>query len=262
MSRRRHRIRRDRNRMHRGILLVPSLFTTGGMVAGIYALLAVVNGFHYKAGAAIIIAMILDGLDGRIARMTSSSTAFGKEYDSLSDLMAFGVAPAALLYTWALRPFGRIGWVGVFLFVICGALRLARFNTQSDSNSRDRFTGLPIPVAAGLVASSVMLVEEFSLFTSPPALGTAILAYVLAFLMVSNVPYRDFKQAIWKGRKPFNLLVGSVLILVVMATFPHITLFLGLSIYVLLGPIESFFHLFVKRQKEEVPEHAGNPTKP
>lgn len=246
--------------MRRGIFLVPSLFTTAGMVAGIYALLAAVNGLHYKAGAAIFIAMILDSLDGRIARWTSSSTPFGKEYDSLSDLMAFGVAPAALLYSWALRPFGRIGWVGVFLFVICGALRLARFNIQSDSDNQGRFTGLPIPAAAGIVAASVMLVEEFSLFASPPALAAAVLAYVLAFLMVSNLPYPDFKTVGWKARKPFNLLVGSVLILVVVTTFPHVTLFLGLSCYALLGPIEGILSFFRWNRKQDVTEHAVNPT--
>lgn len=261
MGREKGEFRKGRNRMRRGILLVPSLFTTGGMVAGIYALLSAVNGFHYKAGAAIIIAMILDGLDGRIARMTSSNTAFGKEYDSLSDLMAFGIAPAALLYTWALRPFGRIGWVAVFLFVICGALRLARFNIQPESKYKGNFTGLPIPAAAGLIASTVMLVEEFSLFSSPPGLGTAILAYVLAFLMVSNVPYSDFKRVGWKDRKPFSLLVGSVLVLVVVATFPHVTLFLGLFAYVFLGPIVGFWKLFVASRKKDLPEPAGNPTK-
>ncbi len=262
MGRREEQFQRGRNRMRRGILLVPSLFTTGVMVAGIYALLAAINGFHYKAGAATIIAMILDGLDGRIARMTSSSSAFGKEYDSLSDLMAFGIAPATLLYTWALRPFGRIGWVAVFLFVICGALRLARFNIQSNSKFNDGFTGLPIPAAAGLIASSVMLAEEFSLFSYPPGLGTAILAYILAFLMVSNVPYNDFKRIGWKDRKPFSLLVGSVLVLVVVATFPHVTLFLGLFAYVFLGPIAGFWKLVVVSRRKSLSKHVGNPTKP
>jgi CDP-diacylglycerol--serine O-phosphatidyltransferase len=229
--------------MRRGIFLVPSLFTTAGMVAGVYALMAAINGFHYKAGAAIIVATILDGLDGRIARLTSSSTRFGTEYDSLSDLMAFGVAPAALLYTWALRPYGRIGWVAVFLFVICGALRLARFNVQTESSPSGRFTGLPIPAAAGVVASIVMLVEEFTLVETPPALGMAILAYILAFLMVSNISYRDFKKTGWRDRKPFNLLVGSVLVLVVVATFPHVTLFLGLALYAVSGPTEAMYHL-------------------
>ncbi len=262
MGRRRYRMHRKPERLRRGIFLVPSLFTTVAMVAGVYALLAAVNGFHYKAGAAIIIAMVLDGLDGRIARLTSSSTRFGMEYDSLADLMAFGVAPAALLYTWALRPYGRIGWVGVFLFVICGALRLARFNVQADSKSRGRYTGFPIPAAGGLVASSVMLVEEFNLFDAPPALPTAVLAYVLAFMMVSTIPYRDFKKTAWQDRKPFNLLVGSVLVLVVVATFPHVSLFLGLAAYALSGPAEALFHLLRRRRREELPEHAGPSANP
>ncbi|MFQ5912627.1 MAG: CDP-diacylglycerol--serine O-phosphatidyltransferase [Nitrospinota bacterium] len=259
MGRRRYRMRRRPEQVRRGVLLVPSLFTTAAMVAGIYAFLAAVNGFHYRAGAAVLIAMILDGLDGRIARLTSSSTRFGMEYDSLADLMAFGVAPAALLYTWALRPYGRIGWVGVFLFVICGALRLARFNVQVESADKGRFTGFPIPAAAGLVASAVMLVEEFNLFEAPPALAVSILAYVLAFLMVSNVPYRDFKNAGWKGRRPFDLLVGAVLVLVVVATFPHVSLFFGLTIYALSGPAEGLFHLTRRWRHQEEAERTGPP---
>lgn len=262
MGRRRYRVRRKPERMRRGILLVPSLLTTVGMVAGIYALMAALNGLPYRAGAAILIAMVLDGLDGRIARLTSSSTRFGMEYDSLADLLAFGVAPATLLYTWALRPYGRIGWVAVFLFVICGALRLARFNVQADAENAGRFTGFPIPGAAGLVASSVMLVEGFNLFDGPPALGMAVLAYVLAFLMVSNIPYRDFKKTAWKDRKPFSLLAGSVLVLVVVATFPDVTLFLGLAAYALSGPAEALYHLARRRRGRELSAQAGESANP
>ena len=242
-----------RPRVKQGILLVPSLLTTASVFAGFYALIAALNVLFYRAGAAIIVAMVFDALDGRVARYTRSASRFGLEYDALADLLSFGVAPGVLLYTWALQPHGRIGWLAVFLYVICGGLRLARFNAQSRPEKAGEFVGLPIPGAAGVVASTVMSFEEFALL--PPALGVALMAYCLAFLMVSNLRYRSFKRLQLRERRPFHLLVGSVLVLVVVAAFPHLSLFLGLFVYALSGPSEALWSL-VRPKVRGLPKEA------
>jgi CDP-diacylglycerol--serine O-phosphatidyltransferase len=232
-----------RPRMKQGILLVPSLLTTASVFAGFYALIAAVNGLAYRAGAAILLAMVFDALDGRVARYTRSASRFGLEYDALADLLSFGVAPGVLLYTWALQPHGRMGWLAVFLYVICGGLRLARFNAQNRPEKAGDFVGLPIPGAAGVVASTVMFFEEFPPRPAPPARGVALMAYCLAFLMVSNFRYRSFKRLQLRERRPFHLLVASVLLLVVVAAFPHLSLFVGLFAYALSGPAEGVWSL-------------------
>ncbi len=232
-----------RPRVKQGILLVPSLLTTANAFAGFYALIAALNGLVYQAGAAILLAMLFDILDGRVARYTRSASRFGLEYDALVDLLSFGVAPGILLYTWALQPHGRMGWLAVFLYVICGALRLARFNVQSRPEKAGDFVGLPTPGAAGVVAAAVMFFEKFAPLPVPPALGVALMAYCLAFLMVSNLRYRSFKKLQLRERKPFHLLVGSVLLLIVVAAFPHLSLFLALFAYALSGPAERLWSL-------------------
>ena len=154
MSFRRRRKKKDRRRF-RGVFLLPNLITTGSLFAGFYAIVAAMDGRFYAAAWAILVSLILDGLDGRVARMTKSTSGFGVQYDSLADLVAFGVAPGILVYLWALKHFKQFGWVATFLFVVCGALRLARFNVQQGSFDPRYFNGLPIPAAAMMVATAM-----------------------------------------------------------------------------------------------------------
>jgi CDP-diacylglycerol--serine O-phosphatidyltransferase len=229
MSFRRRRKKKDRRRF-RGVYLIPNLITTGSLFAGFYAIVAAMDGRFYAAAWAILVALILDGLDGRIARLTQSTSGFGMQYDSLADLVSFGVAPAILGYLWALKDFKQFGWAAAFLFVVCGALRLARFNVQQGSFDPRYFNGLPIPAAAMMVATSVAFYHELGMI------------YVLSFLMVSNIKYISFKKVELFRRHPFHTLVGLVLIFVVVATAPNIMGFLLMLAYVGSGPVSTFMY--------------------
>lgn len=222
----------------KGIFIIPSLLTSAAFFCGFYAIVASINGQYYQAAWAIIIAMFFDGIDGRVARATGATTEFGVEYDSLSDLIAFGAAPAILMYNWALTPFGRIGWMAAFLFVICGALRLARFNTQSSETRNDCFVGLPIPPAAGLLATIVLLTKGALELNKAPAILVVITIYALALLMVSNIPYRNFKRLDLTRRKGFHILLGVILFVFIIVQFPHYMLFALAVAFVTHGPIE------------------------
>lgn len=191
---------------------------------------------------------VFDALDGWVARLTHTATKFGIEFDSLSDLIAFGMAPAILIYMWALRPFGRIGWLGAFLFVVCGALRLARYNVQRGSSEAKYFTGLPIPGAAIVVASLVVFYHELwgGLISKNHLI--ILLTYILAFLMVSTIKYHGIKEIDLRRRKPFSLLVIIVLILVVIVIHPPIMLFVFSMIYVVWGLLEGAISLQKKRR--------------
>jgi len=241
MSFRRRRKKKDRRRF-RGVYLLPNLITTGSLFAGFYAIVAAMDGRFYPAAWAILVAMILDGLDGRVARMTKSTSGFGVQYDSLADLVAFGVAPAILVYLWALKDFKQFGWAAAFLFVVCGALRLARFNVQTGSIDPRYFNGLPIPAAAVMVASVVAFYTELGEFAPERSKFILIIIYVLSFLMVSNIKYISFKKVELFRRHPFHTLVGLVLIFVVVATAPNIMGFLLMSAYVGSGPISTFIY--------------------
>lgn len=224
--------------MKRGIKVIPSLFTTGNCFFGFYAIIAAFNGMPYRAAVAILVALLFDGLDGRVARITKTSTDFGLEYDSLADLLSFGVAPALLLYTWVLKPFGRIGWLAVFLFVLCGAVRLARFNVQVAQKTPNRFTGLPIPAAAGLVASYVIFALEIPKVGALKPVVIALAVYVLAGCMVSAFPYRNFKKLTMWRRKPFGVFLGAVFALYIFVLIPEVALFAVFLVYALSGPME------------------------
>lgn len=233
-----------RKGMRRGVYLLPSLFTIGNLLCGFYAIVAVYNDDYPIAALAILVALVLDFLDGAVARITNSSSDFGIELDSLADLVSFGVAPAVLAYVWALRPFERLGWLACFLFVICGALRLARFNIQARNLDKRYFVGLPIPAAAGLVASFVLFMKDSSSFTifeweilSPEFSSwlVAILVYTLSFLMVSKVRYRSLKGIDIKRRHPITILVGVTLALLVIASQPSLLLFAIFFGYALSG---------------------------
>ncbi len=241
MAFRRRRKKRDRRRF-RGVFLIPNLITTASLFSGFYAIVAAIDGRFYHAAWAIFISLVLDGLDGRIARITASTSGFGTQYDSLSDLVAFGVAPGLLVYLWALKPFKQFGWVAAFLFVVCGALRLARFNVQQGSMDPRYFNGLPIPAAAMLIATSVAFYHEVGDWFPGKHIYILAMIYVLSFLMVSNIKYASFKKVEVFRRHPFQTLVGLVLLFVVIAAAPDIMGFLVMILYVASGPLSTYLY--------------------
>ena len=223
---------------NRGVYLIPNLLTTGNLFSGFYAIVAVLNAHYSAAAIAILIGIIFDSLDGRWARMTRTSSRFGAEYDSLADVVSFGVAPGLLIYSWALSGYGRLGWVAAFLFVVCGALRLARYNVESNTSENHSFQGLPIPASAGLIASLVLMDYRFlRMGTEVKPLLIVTLIYVLAFLMVSSFRYTSFKNMQLLSRKPFRMLVTAVLLFIVLAAEPHIMLFVFFAGYALSGVV-------------------------
>jgi CDP-diacylglycerol--serine O-phosphatidyltransferase len=225
----------------RGIYILPNLITSASLFAGFYSIIACFDGKFERAAIAILISAVLDGLDGRVARLTKTSSKFGVEYDSLSDLVAFGLAPGILIFTWALKPFGRYGWLAAFLYVVCGALRLARFNVQVTTVESKAFKGLPIPAAASLVASTVLFFFYMGQEEITKHITVLVLVYSLAFLMVSNVEYYSFKELNLSRRMPFRFLVGIILVLIVVAAEPSVMLFFLTFGYVISGPATMLF---------------------
>jgi CDP-diacylglycerol--serine O-phosphatidyltransferase len=242
--------------MRKGIYILPNLFTTGSLFAGFYSMVATMNGDYKTAAIWVLVSSIFDGLDGKVARLTGTSSKFGVEYDSLADLVAFGVTPGLLMYSWALRPFGRLGWLAAFLFVVCGALRLARFNVQVNTVESKRFVGLPIPAAASMVSSTVLLFHHFGWPSSYKKLAILILIYLLAFLMVSNIRYYSFKDPELIKRQPFAFLVLAVLLLIIIAAEPVAMLFVLFICYVLSGPV-GFIMTYPRRRRLEKAFHKG-----
>lgn len=225
----------------KGIFIVPSLLTIFNIFCGFYAIIASINGRFYEAAIAIIIAGFFDMLDGRVARMTNSTSEFGVQLDSLADIVSFGLAPSILIYVWELKPFGRLGWMAAFLFIMCGVLRLARFNTQAKFVKSTYFIGLPIPAAAGFIAATVIITKDiFSIDRVEPIVIVGVM-YLLAFLMVSNFKYRNFKHLDLSGKKPFRMFLFIVLTAYIIATIPQISLFILAIVYVLSGPVEKIF---------------------
>jgi CDP-diacylglycerol--serine O-phosphatidyltransferase len=238
--------------MRKGIYILPNTLTLCGMFCGFYAILASYKGNFVIAAWAILIANIFDGLDGWVARLTNSTTKFGIELDSLSDLVAFGVAPAVLIYSWALQPFGRLGWGAAFIFVICGALRLARYNVQMGSTESKAFTGLPIPGAGTVIASLVLFHYEVWGGQVERSYMVLFLPFLLAVLMVSMLKFHALKEIDFKKRKPFWLLVaiGTAFVLIIM--YPEIVIFTFATIYVLWGIIEGSYLIHKNRKYREV----------
>jgi len=223
----------------RGIYLIPNLLTTGNLFSGFYAMIAVFNAEYLHAAMAILIAMAFDVLDGKSARLTKTTSRFGVEYDSLADVVSFGVAPALLIFSWALNSYGRIGWIAAFLFLACGTLRLARFNVQVGTIESKHFVGLPIPAAAGVIASLVVMDHHIlRMGAEVKPLLILGLIYALAFLMVSTFKYRSFKDFHLRGRKPFHMLVSAVLALIILAAEPQILLFVLFAGYAISGVID------------------------
>lgn len=224
------------------IYILPNLMTTGNLFSGFFAVIQAINGKFDWAAYAIVVAAIFDQLDGRLARLTRSTSKFGAEYDSLCDLVSFGMAPGIMLFLWALQPFGRLGWVACFLFVACGALRLARFNVQANVVEKNYFQGLPIPMAAGIVASSVLAFQDLE-WDPTGNIGLLIMAILLAFVMVSNFRFRSFKDLDLKERLPFRYLILGVALLVIVALRPEVMLFVVFMSYAVLGAVFGIFRL-------------------
>ncbi|WP_148255213.1 CDP-diacylglycerol--serine O-phosphatidyltransferase [Aidingimonas lacisalsi] len=221
----------------KGIYLLPNLFTTSALFSGFFAVVAGINGDFSIAAAAIFIAMVLDGLDGRVARLTNTQSAFGAEYDSLADMLSFGVAPALVAFTWILQDVGKPGWVVAFLFVACAALRLARFNIQVGSADKKWFIGLPSPSAAALVAASVWTFHSFDAEAFGFKLLMLFVVAAAGLLMVSNIRYYSFKEVDLKGPVPFVVLLAIVLAFVVISVEPPVMLLLLFATYVSSGPV-------------------------
>jgi len=234
-------------KQRRGIYLLPNLFTTAALFAGFYAIVVAMDGRFEAAAIAIFVAMVLDGADGRIARLTNTQSAFGAEYDSLADMVSFGIAPALVVYEWTLSGMGKLGWLAAFFYAAATALRLARFNTQVGTADRRYFQGLPCPAAAGLVAGLVWLATDFRL-ASPEANPVGFAFMVMGgVLMVSNIRYHSFKELDLKGRVPFMALLAIVLMFVFVSADPPLVLFsLGL-IYALSGPVLTLVHIRRRR---------------
>ncbi|MGO4891354.1 CDP-diacylglycerol--serine O-phosphatidyltransferase [Flavobacterium sp. W21_SRS_FM6] len=224
----------------RGIYLLPNLLTTAGLFSGFFAVVSSMNGRFEAAAVAIFIAMIFDGLDGRVARMTNTQSAFGAEYDSMADMVSFGMAPALIAYNWGLSDLGKIGWLAAFIYVAGAALRLARFNTQLGTADKRYFQGLASPAAAALVAGLVWVGVEYNVQGSDIGIVVAILTGLSGLLMVSNFKYNSFKELNLHGKVPFVALLVILLIFVVVATEPALVLFIAFALYALAGPVNTF----------------------
>jgi len=224
-------------RFKKGIYVLPNLITTASLFAGFYSLIASIQEKFVVAAVAILVSLVMDGLDGRIARMTNTTSKFGAEYDSLADLVAFGVAPSILAYKWAMLFYGKWGWIAAFMFVVCGALRLARYNIQIGVIESKVFNGLPIPAAAAVVATTVLFFNYAGVegqFHNPYMLFFVV---ILSLLMVSNVKYYSGKDMKLFARKPFMSFFFLVLMLIVIAAMPEIMAFVLMLGYAISGPL-------------------------
>lgn len=228
------------NTKRKGIYLLPNLLTTAGLFSGFYAIVASMSGQIESAAIAIFIAMIFDGLDGRVARMTNTQSDFGAQYDSMADIVSFVIAPSLVMYNWALTSSGKLGWLAAFVFVAGGALRLARFNTNIDVVDKRYFQGLATPAAAALVAGIMWVGEGYDISGNEYGIILAVVMIVLGLLMVSNFRYSSFKDLDWHGKVPFIALLVIMLIFVVVATQPALVLFVVFALYALSGPINTF----------------------
>ena len=240
---------RLRKKNKKGIYILPNLFTSCSLFSGFYAIIAAIQGRYDAAAIAILISSIFDGLDGKIARFTNTTSQFGTEYDSLSDLVAFGVAPGILAFEWSLQSFGRFGWLAVFLYVICGALRLARFNIQKNNLESHHFKGLPIPGAAIFIATLVLFIHSLNGLVENKHIIIIIAMYLLSFLMVSTIDYLSFKELELFKKKPFNVLVATVLIFIIVAYKPALMLFFFSTLYIISGPAITLYHI-IRRSKK------------
>jgi CDP-diacylglycerol--serine O-phosphatidyltransferase len=233
--------------IRKGIYILPNLFTSAALFAGFSAIIQATKGNFELAAILILVAMILDGLDGRVARMTNTTSEFGVQYDSLSDMVSFGIAPALVLFEWSLHSMGKVGWLVAFVYTVAAALRLARFNTHA-ADEKSFFQGLPSPSAAGILASFIWVVNDYGMQGTDFQLLTLILTLTAGVLMVSNVPFRSFKDFDLRSHVPFVVLLGIVIALVVVVYDPPRVLLLGFSIYLISGPVSALLH---RKKKDE-----------
>lgn len=232
---------------HSGIYLLPNLFTTASLFTAFYSIVASLKTHYEVAAIAIFIGMIADGLDGRIARLTNTQTAFGAQFDSLSDMVTFGVAPSLLMYSWSLHQLGKVGWLIAFMYTAAVAIRLARFNVQVETADKRYFQGLACPPAAAIASSFVWFGHQHDLNNIVMTIVTACIAVALAVLMVSNLRYYSFKEVDFKGKVPFLYLLLMVIIFVAIAANPSAVLFCGFLIYAFSGPIHLLWLLRRRR---------------
>ena len=246
----------ERTRSNRFYIL-PSMLTCASLFSGFYSIVASINGDFYPAAVAILVAGVFDGLDGRVARLTDSTSRFGMQLDSLCDLVSFGVAPALLAYLWALIPYGRYGWLAAFLYVATTALRLARFNSMDEEpdNKNHDFVGLPCPAAAGAIATMVMFFRYLGATDTVKHFSILLLVYLLSYLMISTHRYLSFKKTKIPREKRFQAVVGMVLILTLLATEPPVTLFVTALLYALSG---LFLEGYIFWQKKKQTGESGN----
>ncbi len=237
----------------RGIYLLPNLFTTGCLFCGFYAVTAAMNGQFDKAAFSIFAAMVMDGLDGRVARLTHTQTAFGAEYDSLSDMVSFGLAPALVMYLWSLSFLAKLGWFASFVYAAAAALRLARFNTQLGIEDKRYFQGLPSPSAAAIVAGMVWMGETYGLEGDAMRYVAVVTTAVAALLMVSNFRYYSFKNIDIRGRVPFVVIIAVMLAFAVVFTDPQLMLLLIFAGYATSGPLLTLLLLRQRRSKRRKP---------
>ena len=238
-----------KNLRQKGIYLLPNLFTTGALFSGFYAIVASMNGHFEKAAIAVFIAMILDGLDGRVARLTNTQSDFGAEYDSLADMVSFGVAPALVAFTWALQGLGNFGWIAAFIYVAGAALRLARFNTQIDTADKRFFIGLASPAAAAVVAGTVWAFHDSGVVGRDISFLVALVVAGAGILMVSNVKYYSFKDVDFKGAVPFVAMLAVVGVFALISLDPPLVLVSGFLIYALSGPFVTLYEWRKERKK-------------
>lgn len=231
----------EKKQPHKGVYLLPNLFTTAALFSGFYSIIAAMNGNFTQAAVAIFIAMVLDGLDGRVARLTRTQSAFGAEYDSLADMVSFGIAPALVAFSWSLAPLGKVGWIAAFIYAVGAALRLARFNTMLGVEEKRYFTGLPSPAAAAIVAGVIWAANDKGISGDSLATLMALLVPIVGLLMVSNVKYRSFKDLNIKGRVPFVVFLIAVLVLVFVALEPALVLMGAFCLFGLWGPLAIVF---------------------
>lgn len=245
-------IDQEQQKPARGIYILPNLFTTASLFAGFYAIIAAMHGLFDIAAITIFIAMVFDSLDGRIARLTQTQSLFGAEYDSLSDMVAFGIAPAITLYEWSLQYLGKIGWLGAFILVAAVALRLARFNSQQQNSDKRYFKGLPCPSGAAILAGLVWVFSNARMGDLIPSILVELLTLAVAVAMISNMKYRSFKDFDIKNRVPFVTILFVILFFVCVALKPDIVLFLSFTGYGISGFWTTLQSQFKKTQEDNV----------
>lgn len=239
------------------VYILPNMMTIANLFCGFYSILQTFKGEYKSAAIAVVVAAIFDQLDGRLARLTRATSKFGAELDSLCDAVSFGVAPAMLMLQWSLSPFGRLGVMACFLFAACGVLRLARFNVQVGVVEKNYFQGLPIPMAAGIVASAFLAFEDLG-WDAQAHKGLLFMTILLAFVMVSNFRYRSFKDLDLKQRLPFRYLILGVTLLFFVALRPEVMLFVLFFGYALLGAI--FGILRLGKKQKQIPSNVYAPA--